>query len=73
MALYFVAVSRSTGGCTVSLIFMFQGQQINKIEYNILRKTIEGYLDSVQSLTPNIIKTELNVHAFHNSIYLQSK
>ena len=34
---------------------------------NILRKTIEGYLDSVPSLTSNTIKTLLIIHAFHSS------
>ena len=38
----------------------------------ILRKTIEGYLDSVPSLTLNTIKTKLIMHAFHSSRYLQS-
>ena len=40
---------------------------------NILRKTIEGYLDSIPSLTFNTIKTKLIMHAFHSSRYLQSK
>ena len=40
---------------------------------HILRKTIEGYLESVPSLTFNTIKTKLIMHAFHSSIYLQSK
>ena len=40
---------------------------------NILRKTIEGYLDSVPSLTFNTIKNKIIMHAFHSSIYLQSK
>ena len=39
----------------------------------ILRKTIEGYLDSVPSLTFNTIKTKLIMHAYHTSRYLQSK
>ena len=39
----------------------------------ILRKTIEGYFDSVPSLTCNAIKTKLIMHAFHSSRYLQSK
>ena len=30
MALYFVAVSQSTGGLTFSLMFVFQGQAIYK-------------------------------------------
>ena len=34
---------------------------------NILRKTIEGYLDSVPSLTFNTIKTKVIMHAFHSS------
>ena len=38
----------------------------------ILRKIIEGYLDSVQSLTFNTIKTKLIMHAFHSVRYLQS-
>ena len=40
---------------------------------NILRKTIEGYLDSVPSLTFNAIKTLLIMHAFQSSRILQSK
>ena len=40
---------------------------------SILRKTIEGYLDSVPSLTFNTIKTKLIMHAFNSSKYLQSK
>ena len=40
---------------------------------NILRKTIEGYLDSVPSLTFNSIKTLLSMHVFHSSRPLQSK
>ena len=36
-------------------------------------KTIEGYLDSVPSLTFNTIKTKLIMHAFHSSNYLQSQ
>ena len=40
---------------------------------SILRKTIEGYLESVPSLTFKTIKTKLIIHAFHSSIYLQSK
>ena len=39
----------------------------------ILRKTIEGYFDSVPSLTFNTIKTKLIMHAFHSSRYLQVK
>ena len=41
--------------------------------YSILRKAIEGYLDSVPSLIFNKIKTKLIMHAFHSSRYLQSK
>ena len=37
----------------------------------ILRKTIEGYLDSVPSLTSNTMKTLLIMHAFHSSRHLQ--
>ena len=40
---------------------------------HILRKTIEGYLDSVPSLTSKTIKTLLIMHAFHSSRHLQSK
>ena len=39
----------------------------------VLRKNIEGYLDSVPSLTSNATKTLLIMHAFHNSNDLQSK
>ena len=39
----------------------------------ILRKTIEGYLDSFPSLTFNTINTKLIMHAFHSSSYLQPK
>ena len=42
-------------------------------KWYILRKTIEGYLDSVPSLTFNTIKTLLIMHAFHSSRHLQSK
>ena len=35
-------------------------------------KTIEGYLDSVPSLTSNTIKTLLIMNSFHSSRYLQS-
>ena len=40
---------------------------------NILRKTIEGYSDSVPSLTSNTIKTLLIIHAFHSSRLLHAK
>ena len=40
---------------------------------SILRKTIEGYLGSVPSLTFNTIKTKLIMPAFYSSRYLQSK
>ena len=36
-------------------------------------KTIEGYLDFITSLKFNTIYTDLNMHAFHSSRYLQSK
>ena len=39
----------------------------------LYRKTIEGYLDSVPTLTFNTIKTKLIMNAFHSSRYLQSK
>ena len=39
----------------------------------ILRKTIEGYLDSVPSQKFNTIKTLLIMHPFHSSRHLQSK
>ena len=47
--------------------------QVDKHGITILRKTIEGYLDSIPSLTFNTIKTLLNMHAFHSSRHLQSK
>ena len=40
---------------------------------HILRRTIEGYLGSVLSLTFNTIKTKLIMPAFYSSRYLQSK
>ena len=40
---------------------------------NILRKTIEGYLDSATFLSFNTIKTLLIMYAFHSSRLLQSK
>ena len=40
---------------------------------SILRKTIEGYLDSEAILTFNTMKTLLITHAFHSSRHLQSK
>ena len=42
------------------------------IACTILRKTIEGYLDSVPSLSFHTIETELLMNAFHSSRYLQS-
>ena len=40
----------------------------------LVRKTIEGYLDSVPSLTfKTMKKTLLIMHAFHSSRHLQSK
>ena len=45
----------------------------SRLHVNILRKTIEGYLDPVPSLTFNTIKTLLCMHAFHSSRHLQSK
>ena len=43
------------------------------IFYSILRKTNEGYLDLVPSLTFNTIKTLLIMHAFNSFRHLQSK
>ena len=60
------ARSRSKVTCTELMI------PCSGSEY-ILRKTIEGYLDSVPSLTFNTIKTLLVMHAFHSSRHLQSK
>ena len=39
----------------------------NEKNVYILRKTIEGYLDSVPSLTFNTIKTNLIMHAFRRA------
>ena len=55
-----------------SNVFFILTYEFFKI-YTILRKTIEGYLDSVLSLTFNTIKTLLIMHAFHSSRHLQSK
>ena len=49
------------------------GNKLLLVGNAILRKTIEGYLDSVPSLTFNTIKTLLIMHAFHISRHLQSK
>ena len=53
---------------TALLSILYQSQGVS-----ILRKTMEGYLDSVPYLTFNTIKTYLIMHAFHSSGYLQSK
>ena len=45
----------------------------HQLDASILRKTIEGYLDSVPSLTFNTIKTLIIMHAFHSSRHLQLK
>ena len=37
----------------------------------LLRKTMEGYLVSVSSLTFNTIKPLLIIHVFHSSRHLQ--
>ena len=42
------------------------------IEVKYTQKTIEGYLDSVPSLTFILIKMKPIMHAFHISGYLQS-
>ena len=55
--------------CRNATLYGFQ----NYFKYNILRKTIEGYLDSVPSLTFKTIKTLLIMHAFHSTRLLQSK
>ena len=39
-----------------------------KCHYNILEKTIEGYLDSFLSLAFNIIKTELNIKLMYSAV-----
>ena len=45
-----------------------------QLVHNILRKkTIEGYLDLVPSLSFNTIKTKPFMRAFHSFRYLQSK
>ena len=41
MALYFVAVSHSTGGWTSSLIFVFHGQSIYKSDKQISCRKME--------------------------------
>ena len=63
------------------ILYEFETGKPTKFKYlsrivsnlNILRKTIEGYLDSVSSLTFNTIKTLLVMHVFHSSRHLQSK
>ena len=48
-----------------SVLFKNKYIKIQTIYYN-LRKAIEGYLDSVPSLTFYTIKTKLIMHAFHS-------
>ena len=64
----------SVGNYNVKLILAFLCNELHISQsYYILRKTIEGYLDSVPSLTSNTIKTLLIMHVFHSTKYLQSK
>ena len=56
-----------------SLSWYLTVKVLHFVLYDILRKTIEGYFDSVPSLTFNAIKTKLIMHAFYSSKYLQSK
>ena len=59
---------------TTTLESIFAQMYTFLVEKYILSQTIEGYLDSVPSLTFNTIKTKLIImHAFHSSRYLQSK
>ena len=46
--------------------------RITKLNQNILKKTTEGYLDSILFLTFKTIIIK-KVHAVHSSRYLQSK
>ena len=61
--------------CTVKLfIQLMYNKNDHLAKWSIiLRKTIEGYLESVPSLTFNTIKTKPIMHAFHSSRFLQSK
>ena len=54
------------------LLFLVALLTLLLVFLNILRKTIEGYLDSFPSLIFNTIKTKLIIHAFHSYRYLQS-
>ena len=49
-------------------MFVFLAKDVIFVRYMIyiLRKTIEGYSDSVPSLTSNTVKTLLIMHAFHS-------
>ena len=58
----------------MTIVYFYLSQNLaHTVLHNILRKTIEGYFDSVPSLTFNAIKTKLIMHAFYSSRYLQSK
>ena len=55
-------------------MFLKEINLFNKYNHvNILRKTIEGYSDSISSQTFNTKKAKLNIHAVHDSRYFQSK
>ena len=80
--IWFLLITKNTGlnsfsaksiSLEVSLILAFILYAIFQLfpSSYILRKTIEGYLDSVPSLTSNTIKTCLIMHAFHSSRHLQ--
>ena len=56
--------SRIIRGYLTNIGFMIETSSIH-------RKTIEGYLDSVPSLTFNTIKAKPIMYTFHSSIYLQ--
>ena len=60
----------SLHGCFLMYVMRHQSETICQI----YRNTIEGFLDSVPSLTTfNAIKTKLIMHALYSSRYLQSK
>ena len=62
--------------CTVAVRLKMLHHLEQVITLNFMytqKKTTEGYLDSVPSLTFNVIQTKLIMHALYSSIYLQSK
>ena len=69
LAVRLASVARHITDCAKRSGYYIGGTRLT----SILRKKIEGYLDSISSLTFNTIKTKPIMHAFHSSTYMQSK